>query len=70
MLMGSTSSESQATTHIGNRVFVGVNSIILPGVHIGSDTIIGAGSVVKRIFHQILLLWQSCCGGRNKSLRR
>ncbi len=31
---------------IGNRVFVGANTIILPGVTIGDDTIIGAGSVV------------------------
>lgn len=31
---------------IGNRVFVGANAIILPGVTIGDDTVIGAGSVV------------------------
>ena len=33
---------------IGNRVFVGANAIILPGVTIGNDVIIGAGSVVLR----------------------
>lgn len=33
---------------IGNRVFVGACSIILPGVTIGDDVIIGAGSVVSR----------------------
>jgi maltose O-acetyltransferase len=33
---------------IGDRVFVGIGSIILPGVQIGNDVIIGAGSVVTR----------------------
>lgn len=33
---------------IGNRVFVGYNSIILCNVKIGDDVIIGAGSVVTR----------------------
>ncbi len=33
---------------IGSRVFVGANSVILPGVTIGDDVIIGAGSVVSR----------------------
>lgn len=32
--------------NIGDRVFVGVNSIIMPGVNIGDDVVIGAGSVV------------------------
>ena len=31
---------------IGDRVFIGANSIILPGVTIGNDVIIGAGSVI------------------------
>jgi maltose O-acetyltransferase len=31
---------------IGNRVFIGANSIVLPGVDIGDDVIIGAGSIV------------------------
>ncbi len=34
--------------HIGNRVFIGANVTILPGVSIGDDAIIGAGSVVTR----------------------
>ncbi len=34
--------------HIGDRVWIGAGSIILPGVTIGSDTVIGAGSVVTR----------------------
>ena len=33
---------------IGNRVFVGAGSIILPGVTIGDDVVIGAGCVVSR----------------------
>lgn len=32
---------------IGNRVFIGACSIILPGVSIGSNVIIGTGSVVS-----------------------
>lgn len=33
---------------IGNNVYIGINSIILPGVIIGNDVIIGAGSVVTK----------------------
>ncbi len=36
-----------ARVTIGDRVFVGAGSIILPGATIGDDTIIGAGSVVR-----------------------
>ncbi len=32
--------------HIGNRVWIGGNAILLPGVNIGDDSVIGAGSVV------------------------
>lgn len=35
-------------THIGERCFIGNNAIILPGLRIGSEVIIGAGSVVTR----------------------
>lgn len=34
--------------NIGNHTFIGVNSIILPGVDIGDHCIIGAGSVVTK----------------------
>ncbi len=33
---------------IGDRVFIGASTTILPGVDIGNDCIIGAGSVVSR----------------------
>ena len=34
--------------HIGKRVWVGSGSIILPGVTIGDNSIIGAGSIVTK----------------------
>ena len=37
-----------APVNIGNRVFIGQNALILPGVRIGDDVIIGAGSVVTK----------------------
>lgn len=38
---------TQRMTHIGNNVFIGINSIILMGSFIGDNVIIGAGSVVS-----------------------
>ena len=40
--------EMGAPVTIGNRVWVGGGSILLPGVSVGADTVIGAGSVVTR----------------------
>ncbi|KRL53690.1 sugar O-acetyltransferase [Furfurilactobacillus rossiae] len=34
--------------NIGNNVWIGAQSIVLPGVTVGDNTIIGAGSVVTR----------------------
>lgn len=33
---------------LGDNVYVGIRTIILPGVHIGDNSIIGAGSVVTK----------------------
>lgn len=38
----------QKMTIIGNNVFIGMNAIILNGVEIGDNVIIGAGSVVSK----------------------
>ncbi len=37
---------------IGDRCFIGFNSILLPGVTLGPRTIVGAGSVVTKSFPQ------------------
>jgi maltose O-acetyltransferase len=37
-----------ARVRIGARAFIGARSIVLPGVTIGDDAIVGAGSVVSR----------------------
>jgi acetyltransferase-like isoleucine patch superfamily enzyme len=36
--------------HIGEKCWIGMNSVILPGVTLGPNTIVGAGSVVNRSF--------------------
>lgn len=33
---------------IGNNVWIGANSVVMPGVTIGDDTVIGAGSIVTK----------------------
>ncbi|MFL2140602.1 acyltransferase [Ruoffia sp. FAM 26254] len=35
---------------IGNKCWIGMNSMLLPGVELGSNTIVGAGSVVTKSF--------------------
>lgn len=35
-------------THIGNRCFIGANSIVMSGITIGDEVIVGAGSVVTK----------------------
>lgn len=39
-----------AVTWIGDNVFIGVNSTILMGAHIGNNSIVGAGAVVSGTF--------------------
>ena len=34
--------------HIGNNVWIGANALILPGVTIGDNSVIGGGSVVPK----------------------
>ena len=34
--------------HIGNNVWIGANTVVVPGVTIGDNTVIGAGSVVTK----------------------
>jgi len=40
--------EITAPINIGNDVYIGIRSIILPGVSIGNRVIIGAGSIVTK----------------------
>lgn len=35
---------------LGERCWIGMNAMILPGVHLGEHTIVGAGSVVTKSF--------------------
>lgn len=37
-----------ANVTIGNQVFVGAGTIVLPGAHIGNRVVIGAGSIVTK----------------------
>ena len=46
---------------IGNNVWIGGNSIILPGVVIGDDTTIGAGSVVAQSIPDNVLAYGNPC---------
>lgn len=46
---------------IGDNVWIGGNAVILPGVHIGNNTVIGAGSVVtKNIPDSVLAAGNPC----------
>lgn len=37
---------------LGNKCWIGMNSVILPGVKLGSHTIVGAGSIVTKSFEK------------------
>lgn len=39
---------SSRPINIGSNVWIGANSVILPGVHIGNNVVIGAGSIVNK----------------------
>lgn len=48
--------------NIGNNVWIGANSVVLPGVTIGENTVIGAGSVVtKDIPGNVVAVGNPCC---------
>lgn len=38
--------------HIGDKCWIGMNSVILPGVNLGKGTIVAAGAVVTKSFTQ------------------
>lgn len=41
---------------IGNNVFIGARSVLLPGVKIGDNTIIAAGGIVTKSFGENLII--------------
>lgn len=51
---------------IGDNVWLGGNTVIVPGVHIGSNTVIGAGSVVTKDIPD----WVIAAGNPCKVIRR
>ena len=47
--------------NIGNNVWIGANSVVLPGVSIGENSVIGAGSVVtKDIPENVVAIGNPC----------
>lgn len=38
----------RSDTYIGKRCFIGANAIIMPGIRIGDEVIVGSGAVVTR----------------------
>lgn len=51
---------------IGDNVWIGGNTVILPGVHIGSNTVIGAGSIVTKDIPE----WTIAAGNPCKVIRK
>ncbi len=46
---------------IGSNVWIGANSVILPGVHVGNNVVIGAGSLVTKDLPDNTLCFGSPC---------
>lgn len=46
---------------IGSNVWVGMGTIILPGVNIGDNSIIGAGSIVTRDIDENVIAYGQPC---------
>ncbi len=44
-------------TYIGSDCVIGINSIIMPGLHIGNQVVIGGGRLSRRIFLTTVLQW-------------
>lgn len=47
--------------HIGKNVWIGANTVVVPGVTIGDNTVIGAGSVVTRDIPSNCVAYGSPC---------
>ena len=47
--------------HIGNRVWIGAGAMIMPGVTIGDNSVIGAGSLVTKDIPANVLAYGSPC---------
>jgi carbonic anhydrase/acetyltransferase-like protein (isoleucine patch superfamily) len=48
--------KAMAPVRIGKRCWIGANSIILPGVQLGDNVVVGAGSVVTNSFGDNLII--------------
>ena len=59
--------ESAEDVRIGKACWIGMNSVILPGVTLGDHTVVGAGSVVTKSFEE-----GNCviCGNPARLLKR
>ena len=44
--------QRDAVVEIGDDCFIGINAIILPGVKLGTGTMVGAGSIVTKSFEE------------------
>ncbi len=47
--------------HIGNNVWIGANACVMPGVTIGDNSVIGAGSVVTKDIPQNVIAVGNPC---------